>query len=198
MRVPSENVCLADILSRDSTRDFILKAVRRHSRGIGCQLRPDEVEDVAQETLLRLWQAPRTIRPTQLRAYLAQSARSVLVDRLRAANAAKRRESKQKISTDVALVASADPSADEHLALRQEFKERMRSIASVLSPQMMVVLRLVFCAGLTAEEAASHLNVSHSAIESAVHRARTRLASKLGISLVDRRSLRKERHHAHP
>lgn len=186
MRVSSEDVCLRSLLSQESTRQLIKGAIRQYSAARGHRLRAEDVEDVAQVTLLRLWRAAKRISPESPRAYIRQSARNAVTDLFRYENAAKRGYGERARPADLEQTAADDPSIEESLLTKEALEERLAVLRNALSPRAMTVLRLVFGAGLTSSEAAARLNVSVASIDSIVFRARDRLAARCGVSLRSR------------
>lgn len=193
MRVPSEDVCLRGFLSKESTRHLIVGAIRQYSAARGYRLRPEDVEDVAQETLLRLWRAAKRISPARLRAYIRQSARNAVTDLLRYETAAKRGYGEHPYPSDLEQIAAGAHGIEESLQAKEALEEQFEILRNVLPPRAVVVLSLVFGAGLTSSEAAARLHLSVTSIDSIVFRARTRLAARCGLSLGSRRNRRSVR-----
>lgn len=188
MRVPSEDVCLRSLLFQESTRRFIVRTICQYSASRGHRLRPEEVEDVAQETLLRLWRVAAKVSPVRLGSYLRQSARNAVIDQLRHEHAAKRGHGARDRPSDLERIEADDRSVEEILQGKADLDERLNGLRRVLSPRDVKVLRLVFGAGLTSSEAAARLHVSASSIDSIVFRARARLAACRGLVLRTRRN----------
>lgn len=197
MRVPSEDVCLKSLLSQESTRQLIVGAIRQYSAARGRCLRPEDVEDVAQETLLQLWRAAARISPARLHTYIRQCARNAATDLFRYESAAKRRCEARAGPSDLDQIAAGDRSVEESFQAREALEERFEVLRNVLSPRAVSVLSLVFGAGLTSSEAAARLHVSVASIDSTVFRARNRLAASCGLSLRNRCSRTSERSDAH-
>lgn len=193
MRVPSEDVCLRSLLSQESTRRLIVRTIRQYSATRGHRLRPEDVEDVAQETLLRLWRAAAKVSPARLGSYLRQSARNAVIDLFRHENAAKRGHGARAGPSNLEQIATDDRSVEEILQEKAALDERFNALRSILSPRAVTVLRLVFGAGLTSSEAAARLHVSVSSIDSIVFRARARLAACRGLVLNSRCNRSSER-----
>lgn len=188
MRVSSEDVCLSSLLSKESTRQLIKGAIRQYSAARGYRLRAEDVEDVAQETLLRLWRAAKRISPARLRAYIKQSARNAVTDLLRYETAAKRGYGEHPYPSDLEQIAADTQNIGESLQAKEAFEEQFEILRNVLPPRAVAVLSLVLGAGLTSSEAAARLQVSVTSIDSIVFRARSRLAARCGLSLGSRRS----------
>lgn len=196
MRVPSEDVCLRSLLSQESTRQLIVGAILQYSAARGHRLRAEDVEDVAQETLLRLWRAAKRISPESLRAYIRQCARNAVTDLFRYETAAKRGYGERAGPLDLEQIAAVDSGVQECLQAKEALEEQFEVLRNVLPPRAVAVLSLVLGAGLTSSEAAARLHLSVTSIDSIVFRARSRLAARCGLSLGSRRNRCLERRDA--
>lgn len=132
-------------------------------------VRAQDAADLAQETLLRFArQLGTTGAPRNLKAWLAQAARSVFVDALR-------RRGRTHSSTD--LDAMATPAADTDLSA---------TVASWIEPMLneldepdRSILRLAELGGKSAREVAATLGMSPTAVGSRITRGRRKLEAKL-------------------
>ena len=119
-----------------------------------------DVDDLIQETYLRLWRARQAGRATLTRAYLFVVARNVALDRIR-------HESKiahtPLAEAEQAEVASDDTHAAEILSQAQELTLLRQAIQS-LPPRCAEIVRLHWIEGHSYREVASRLEISESTV----------------------------------
>ncbi len=188
MSEPKENVCLGDTLGTESCRSLVLASIRRAATGYGLRLHREDLEDIAQETMLLLWDRAAAAQPTYPGGYLRRAARNTLLDFLRRRRAAKRGDVETVGLAEVTARCSDDTGAEERLLRREQASQLVAAFRQILSAETVRVIFLVYGLGLSSREAAVVLGVSVSAIDTAVHRARRRLAESSGIVLCHRRS----------
>lgn len=133
---------------------------------------PDEAQDVAQETFLRLWREASRWEPrARLRTWLFRVAHNLCVDRLRSGRTAPLSQSPEQ----------ADPRPEAPALLAEH--EQARAVAEAISSlpeRQRAALVLVYHEGLSNREAAEILGVEIDALESLLARARQSLRKRLG------------------
>ncbi|MDX1503842.1 MAG: sigma-70 family RNA polymerase sigma factor [Thermoanaerobaculia bacterium] len=180
--------------------------VRRALRRSGGAVRDEELDDLLQDVYCKLLENGarslvlcRAADGREAGAYLGRVAETVVLDRLRAAAAAKR--GRDLLVTPPAHV-EADPaeravdssarSPEERLLNRERrriFLLRCRDAAGPRDPRRdLKILYLAFLEGMTSREIARRLGpgLTPGSVDSLVHRAKRRLA-RLGVALPHRR-----------
>ncbi|MCG2623571.1 sigma-70 family RNA polymerase sigma factor [Arthrobacter sp. I2-34] len=114
---------------------------------------PDQAEDVVQETILRVWR--RGADPENLRGYLYQTARHVIIDEYR------RRSRRVKESGEPEEELAAADQVDQ-LLLRVLMEEALRR----LSPEHRNVILALYYQRLTAADAAKALKIPLGTVKS--------------------------------
>jgi len=137
--------------------------------------RPEDAEDLVQETYLRAWQAWCEHRePRQVEPWLATICLNLARD------AARRRQRRPRDVPDDLLAerASAQDVAEEALAhvLRGDIEMALGELAQ----EQRVAIVLVDLCGLSATEAAAVLDCPRGTVLSRVHRGRKALARRIG------------------
>jgi RNA polymerase sigma-70 factor (ECF subfamily) len=129
----------------------------------------EEAEDALQQTFLKAFAAMRGgFRPSVERAWLYRIAENVCADRLRAHGRRVRHETK-----DADALLEVLPARDAQPI------EGLDQALAALTPQQRQALLLREWQGLSYDEIASELRLSHSAVETLLFRARRALARKL-------------------
>jgi RNA polymerase sigma-70 factor (TIGR02960 family) len=136
----------------------------------------DEAEDAVQDTLARAWQARERFDGTNLRAWLYRIATNVCLDRMRQAKALER--SYAEISwlspyPDVLL----DETAELAVA-RETIELGFLALIQLLPPRQRAVLILREVLDWSAAETAEALEMTVSAVNSALQRARAALGAR--------------------
>lgn len=133
---------------------------------------PDEAEDVAQETLLRLWKSAATIEIGSggVGPWLRQVARNLAIDRWRVA----RRIEPTAEVPDVETPATQFENLDEQDTAR----EVSAALARLPERQRLAVLLFHF-EDMSQKDVAAALDVSEDALESLLARARRKLKTEL-------------------
>lgn len=151
-----------------------LKALSAHLRAYFRKRlfqRPDEVEDLVQETLLAVHNQRHTYRPDQpLTAWVHAIARYKLVDLLRAR--AVHEALNDPLDDELELFASADTEAAEAK------KDLGKLLASLPERQRLPIVH-VKLEGLSVLEAARLTGMSESAVKVGVHRGLKALAARI-------------------
>lgn len=126
----------------------------------------DEADDVAQDTLLKLWcMRDRLGQYRSVKALAIVIARRLCIDRLRSIKA---------ISIeDVSFVGYDD--SPEDAIMRQEERDRIEHVVSSLPDGLQTVLRLKHIEGMETVEIAQMLGSSEVSIRVALSRARRRV-----------------------
>ncbi|MFM7333951.1 MAG: sigma-70 family RNA polymerase sigma factor [Tabrizicola sp.] len=157
-------------------RQAMAVLIRRHGPGIrrflaGVLTRPDEAEDLAQETFLRVWSAATRYDPT-----LASPSTWVYRIALRLAIDRNRRTGFRRFLGLEATPEPVDdqPGADRDLAARQALARTQRALARLPDRQRRALL-LRAAAGLSNAEIAATLGISSGAVEQLLVRARSAL-----------------------
>ncbi|MEM6266129.1 MAG: sigma-70 family RNA polymerase sigma factor [Pseudomonadota bacterium] len=133
---------------------------------------PHEAEDIAQETMLRLWDhAPRLIAKNsdaslRLAAWLKRVAINLSYDRLRI----RQRISTGEVPERVDEAASADARIEAN-----EAQQRARNLVAALPERQRAAIVLTYYEEMPNSEAASVLDMRLKAFESLLHRARAAL-----------------------
>ena len=138
-----------------------------------------DAEDVAQESLLRLWDQADRWRPGQagVAAWLARVATNLCLDRLR----------RRRFSSDEEVPERADeaPLADEQIAEEQIQKAAAAAIQSLPERQRAAIV-LTYYEEFSNLMAAEALDMNIKAFESLLHRARSALRDALAHLKGDR------------
>jgi len=138
-----------------------------------------DAEDLAQDTFVRAYQALERFNSTYpFRGWLL-----VIASRLAANHAAKRRERRfgdhdehAAAKDDPARLVSEADAADD-------LQRRLDRALDQLSPDSRMLYELRFRQQLSPAELANHFDISENALKVRVHRLRTQLAARLGLTL---------------
>lgn len=174
---------MADIIELLERRDESALELLRESYGDYCRaiiLRllgdEEETEEALSDVWMQVWNAVPPARPRHLKAYLAQTARNIAINRIRRDQTAKRS------CATVLLEELADCLPDR----RWEDRERSREVREVLNAflhglpreeRTIFVRRYWF--GETVPEIARDFRYSESRVTSLLHRLRKRLKKHL-------------------
>ncbi len=132
-----------------------------------------EVEEVAQEALVRLWRQAEAWQPDgRISAWLHRVAYRLAIDALR------RRRPTVEIDAIEELVADGAPSPDERL-IRVENLRALRAAMEALPERQRTAIVLCHFQGLAQAEAAGVMEISEDAYESLLARGRRRLKALL-------------------
>jgi RNA polymerase sigma-70 factor (ECF subfamily) len=188
--------------ARAGDRQALEELLMRHQAqvyrfGLKMCRRPEDAQDVLQDTLLAMARGVRSFRgASSLSTWLFTIARSFCIKKRRRSKFAPAVE--RSLDTDVETEAArlADPARrpDEALASRQVEAAVDRAIRA-LGPMYREVLLLRDVEGLTAPEVAEVLGVSVQTVKSRLHRARlsvrARVAPLLGVATESASASRK-------
>lgn len=160
---------------------WFVDEVQTHSRQLKCYLRRaypsvSDIDDVIQESYLRVWKA-RAIEPIlSARAFLFHVARNVIIDVLR-----RRQATPIDSMGNLAelIVCDEAPGAVENLAM-QENIEQLAAALDALPPRCRDIL--IFCKleGHSYREAALRFGVAEKTVAEHVYRGAQRLGDELG------------------
>jgi RNA polymerase sigma factor (sigma-70 family) len=135
-----------------------------------------EIEDLRQEAYARVYEAARRERPLQTKPFLFQTARNLMIDRLR-------RQSVVSLETMVDFdwmnVSDDKPSSEAHVAARQELG-MLQAALDDLPPRCRQVLLLRKVEGLSQKEVAKQMGVTVETVENQVAKGMRLLARALG------------------
>ena len=139
--------------------------------------RPDDGEDLLQQTFLSAWQAAGTFRGDgPARGWLFTITRH-------AATRLRQRQTREALDDtpveDLGVQAGWGQSNPEGLAIRHERHTAIASALAALPAEDREILTLRDLEGTSGEEAAALLGVGLAAMKSRLHRARLRLAAEL-------------------
>lgn len=180
-------VSLGSALRTQEFRRIVLLAVRTAARSQGIRLRPEEIEDIAQETLLRLWSRASAIQPGDQRAYVSRATKNILIDLIRSKRSAKRDGGEAGGSEILESWPSTDPSPEELLLGKEALAQRLAVCRKALPHELAELVLFVCGAELSSKEAAAILGISAAVVDSLVHRARHRLRRATGLVIQRRR-----------
>lgn len=139
--------------------------------------RPEDAEDVLQQTFLSAWQGASGFRgDASVRTWLLTITRHAA---LRARHT-RAREAEQVVSLDdLGVLAGWGVPDPETLAVAAERRAQLDAALQSLTSDERVVMTLRDLEGLSGEETASVLGVSVSAMKSRLHRARMTFAARV-------------------
>ena len=178
---PSDEVLMAQVQQGDQAAYQLL--VRRHAQGLQSFAQrllrqPDDADDVAQETLLRIWQHAQQWQLERVRfsSWLYRIAHNLCMDRLRRA---------KRQRTDVMDNDTLDQAASNELAgPEQQFSnavlgKRLHVAIAALPERQRSALMMCFHQGFTNQQVAAVLSISIDALESLLARGRRTLRLQL-------------------
>lgn len=149
--------------------------VRGTARAFGVYLQEEDVEDMTQDVLLRLWERPPRRAAKHRRAYVCRVARNLTVDTLRFQSAAKRSAALTVPPDEASGIGERTADSLTRLIHRDELQQRLSGCRAHLSDKRLRIFLLVYLNGLNSKEAARLTKQSVSSIDSAIHRARKQL-----------------------
>ncbi len=144
---------------------------------------PDDAEEVAQETLLKAFEAFDTLRePERVRPWIFRIAKNAcLMQRRKSVFAPARELSIDEVASGAEPAGDSDPPEAEYL--RSELKAVLDRIIAELPPAYRSVVLLRDIEELSTEETAQILDVSTDVIKTRLHRGRQALRQKLDCYL---------------
>lgn len=184
MYVP-ENVVLSRDLPAQSAAERVEAVVREHARFVYSVAyavlgHPQEAEDAAQETFIRVWKHARELDSVlNQRAWLARIAWRVAVDRRR-----KNSRPVVAIDEDMPEFEAAGVSAEQDAIYAQQAALLERMVA-LLPPDLRETLELSTVAEMSSVEIATALGIPDSSVRGRLQRARQMLKEKV-LAIMDR------------
>ncbi|MCH7665247.1 MAG: sigma-70 family RNA polymerase sigma factor [Acidobacteria bacterium] len=166
-------------------RHLIALSIRRTAHEFSVLIHPEDVEDLTQDVLLRLWERQPECAPECRTAYIRRVARNLTVDALRRRGAAKRSDSRTFRLDDVTNLRDRSPGPLTLLVAREELQQRITACRRHLSDSQLHIFFLVYLNDLKTKEAVRITGQSISAIDSTIYRARRRLREN-GIHVKER------------
>jgi RNA polymerase sigma factor (sigma-70 family) len=135
-----------------------------------------EISDLRQETYARLYEAAQRERPLQVKPFLFQIARNLIIDHLR-----KQSVVSLEIMTEFEWLNVSDdkPSAEAYVAARQELRLLQDAIDG-LPPRCRQVVLMRKLEGLSQKEVAKRMGIAIETVENQVARGMRLLAQALG------------------
>jgi RNA polymerase sigma-70 factor (ECF subfamily) len=151
----------------------------------GLGVAPDLIQDLAQDTFLRLYLSMDQYRGEAEWSYLVQMARRLAYNRMRDQNTRKRAGSVVELDDSRhagdSILSPDDPAAE---LLARERAERLRAAIDDLAPGMKAVL-LLWLDGASYDEIAKVARISAAAVKSRMRDARRILSAKLAALSLD-------------
>lgn len=183
------DVCPSPAIQPCPTSVLVIRtraAVRYAFRTLGIRATREEVDDLMQETLLRLWTRYPKRWCRYPRRLMNRVALRILVDRFRFATA-KKRDARKVVPLESAAALSVCTSPpDESLIAREELDERLRSCRAALPKEHWRAFVALFVLGLTSRQAATLFGCTPSTLDARSFRIRRALAER-GITVPRRR-----------
>ncbi|MCU1386496.1 MAG: sigma-70 family polymerase sigma factor, partial [Acidobacteria bacterium] len=135
-----------------------------------------EISDLRQEAYARFYESARRERPLQIKPFLFQIARNLMIDRLR-------KQSVVSLETmadfDWLNVSDDKPSSEAYVAARQELR-LLQAALDDLPPRCRQVVLMRKIEGLSQKEVASKMGVTIETVENQVAKGMRLLAQALG------------------
>ena len=157
--------------------------VDRHLAGVLAvarrMLRDDaEAEDVAQETMLRLWRSADGLEvgPPGLRPWLRRVVSNLCVDRMR---------SGKRLTVTDEVPEQAEPATQHSQLEAQDTSERVEAALRALPDRQRLALTLFHYEGLSQIEVGKAMGITDEAVESLLARARRTLKAALRDQLSE-------------
>lgn len=136
---------------------------------------PEAAEDLAQETLVRMWRRAGSFDPARAdaAAWLFAIARNLKIDTFR-------RDRRAELGTDDFLLRPEDPPQPEALLLGSECRDRVQRAMHALPEEQLDLVRLSFFEGRSHGEISDLTGVPLGTVKSRLRLAFGRLREKLG------------------
>lgn len=134
-----------------------------------------EISDLRQEAYARIYEAARRERPMQVKPFLFQVARNLIIDRLRS-QAVVALESMADL--DWLNVCDDRPSSEAHVAARQELR-LLQAALDELPPRCRQVILMRKVDGLSQKEVARRMGVAVDTVENQVAKGMRLLAQAM-------------------
>lgn len=135
-----------------------------------------EIADLSQEAYARVYEAAQRERPLQVKPFLFQVARNLMIDRLR-------KQSVVSLETmadfDLLNVSDDKPSSEAYVAARQELR-LLQTALDDLPPRCREVVLMRKVEGLSQREVAKRMGITIETVENQVAKGVRLLAQALG------------------
>lgn len=171
------------IRSRTGDRLAFEQLVRRSARGIYCRIYPHvpdshRCEDLVQETYLRAWKRIGSLSdPSRFRGWLAEIARSVVLDAIK--HDARRKRGKPA-GSEAAMLQVADAKPDPSQSSQQrEQRRRLLEVLKELPAEYRDALTLRYLAGADYDAIAKQLAISNGSLRGLLNRGMKLLRERL-------------------
>jgi RNA polymerase sigma-70 factor (ECF subfamily) len=138
---------------------------------------PADAEDLVQDTLIRAFRAVEPLDGAHPRAWLLTILRHTHLNRVRGRSAVLLRDG-DTVELTLERIGVPEPSAEE-VVVSAVFEAVVAEALAALPDKHRVVVTLVDIEGLSYQEAADALGVPRGTIMSRLHRARTRIRTRL-------------------
>ncbi len=182
MRTEQDASSSGDILriARHQDRDafarlFAIYAPRVKAYLIRQGVSPELAEDLAQETLVRVWRRAATFNPVQATAsaWIFAISRNLWIDHLR-------RERHPSVLDGRALDAPAEPETPDQVLEAGERDRRLQKAMRELPAEQLTVLHMAFFGGHTHAQIAEQLELPLGTVKSRLRLALARVRDSLG------------------
>lgn len=136
---------------------------------------PEAAEDMAQETLVRMWRRAASFDPARAdaAAWLFAIARNLKIDTFR-------RDRRAELHTDDFLLRPAEPPQPDDVLLGNECRDRVQQAMNALPADQLDLVRLSFFDGRSHGEIADLTGIPLGTVKSRLRLAFGRLREKLG------------------
>ena len=162
-------------MSQDEYRQLVMRHKDRlHTYAVWLLQNREEARDVAQETLMRLWQHRGAVHNGASKAWLLKTTYRLCIDRLR-----KRATRPQVNLADLSVVQADRGPGPEHDAMMADLRGAIGRALATLSPRDKAVILMREMSGMSYEEMAGVLDVPLGTLKVTLHRARERMRREL-------------------
>jgi RNA polymerase sigma-70 factor (ECF subfamily) len=186
MQEPSDEQLMGRVVARDHAAFGVL--VGRHLRRAVCLAQSvlgsaADADEVAQDVFVKLWERPSLFEAGKARftTWLHRVVVNQCIDR---------RRTRRFEPLDVVMEQASDEPAPVELLHTEQTSQAVGHALNALPVRQRTALALFYLHGLPQREAASHMDLSDSAFESLLHRAR----SALGTALASMNPFREKTH----
>lgn len=167
--------------SKEALDDWFMRAVLVHEGALMRYLHrnwrdnPSDVVDLCQEVLTRVYAAAQKERPVQVKSFIFSTARHLLCDLVRRAQIVR---IELVMDMETLDISSEEADAEEQLSARQELRHLQAALEALpVKSRQVIELRRIH--GYSQKEAAAHLGISESAVESHIQRGVRQLCQTL-------------------
>jgi RNA polymerase sigma factor (sigma-70 family) len=152
-------------MSNESTINEIFILLRRRlERSVSRIVPPREIEDIVQETYVRVCQAGQVEAIRHPRSFLYRIARNLALDHMKRAESHTLSLDDDSAEEDIGIELQADDDTCDHAAARQEFELFCEAVRQLpVQCRRAFILRKVY--GYSQKEIAQDLNISENTVE---------------------------------